>query len=76
MDRSRIPLLLVIACALAGVLCTVSHNSAATFRLPIFQLWMAAIVFGVAVVIGVISAAAPAWLASRRSVVESMRYVG
>jgi putative ABC transport system permease protein len=66
----------LLAWVTAGVLCTVSHNSEAPFRLPLFQLWMGAIVFGVAVVIGVISAALPAWLASRRSVVQSMRYSG
>jgi ABC-type antimicrobial peptide transport system permease subunit len=37
---------------------------------------MAAMIVGVAVVIGVLSAAVPAWFASRRSVVESMRFTG
>jgi putative ABC transport system permease protein len=66
----------VLACAGAAALCAASHNSDFQFRLPLFKSWMAAIILAVAVGIGVISAAAPAWLASRRSVVESMRYSG
>jgi putative ABC transport system permease protein len=66
----------VIGCSAAALICYLSFKSNSPFRLPLFRLWMAAMIVGVAVVIGVLSAAVPAWFASRRSVVESMRFTG
>ena len=66
----------MLGCAAAALICYASYKSNFPFRLPLFRLWMAASIVGVAVTIGVLSAAVPAWFASRRSVVESMRYAG
>jgi putative ABC transport system permease protein len=66
----------IVGCVAAGMICWASHNSLSANRLPLFHSWMAAILLAVAVVIGVISAAAPAWFASRRSVVDAMRTAG
>jgi putative ABC transport system permease protein len=61
---------------LAWGLCYLSFHSTASFRLPMLKPWMAAAVVGFAVVMGVISAAMPAFFASRRKIVDSMRYSG
>jgi len=65
-----------IGCVAAFAICSASYHSLSANRLPLFHPWMAAIVLAVAVVIGIISAAAPAWFASRRSVVDAMRNAG
>jgi putative ABC transport system permease protein len=66
----------VIGGAAAWVLCYLSFNSTFSFRLPMLKPWMAGAVVGFAVVMGIVSAAAPAFFASRRKIVESMRYSG
>jgi putative ABC transport system permease protein len=60
----------------AALLCYLSFHSNASFRLPLLRPWMTGCVVLVAVVIGVISAAGPAFFASRKQIVESMRYSG
>jgi putative ABC transport system permease protein len=65
-----------IGAGLAWVLCYLSFNGDYTFRLPMLKPWMAGAVVGFAVVMGLFSAAAPAFFASRRKIVDSMRYSG
>ncbi len=66
----------LLGCLTATLICHASYNSQVQFRLPLFRPWMSGVVLVIAVVIGIFSAAPPAWFASRRSVVESMRYAG
>jgi putative ABC transport system permease protein len=65
-----------IGSLIAMGLCYVSHYGTSNIRLPLLQPWMMLAIVGVAVLIGLVSAVLPAFLASRRPVVESMRYVG
>jgi len=66
----------LLGCLAATLICRASYNSSVQFRLPLFRPWMSGTVLAIAIVIGIFSAALPAWFASRRSVVESMRYAG
>ena len=66
----------VIGGAMAWLLCNWSYHSTASFRLPMLKPWMAAAVVGFAVVMGLASATLPAFFASRRKIVDSMRYSG
>jgi putative ABC transport system permease protein len=66
----------IIGGALAWVLCYFSFHSNADFRLPMLKPWMAGAVIVFAVVMGICSAASPAFFASRRKIVESMRFAG
>jgi putative ABC transport system permease protein len=66
----------IIGAGLAWALCDISFHSNADFRLPMLKLWMGGAVIAFAVVMGIFSAAAPAFFASRRKIVESMRFAG
>jgi putative ABC transport system permease protein len=66
----------IIGGGLAWALCDLSFHSNADFRLPMLKSWMAGAVIAFAVVMGVCSAAMPAFFASRRKIVDSMRYAG
>ncbi len=49
---------------------------AGMFPFPLLDAPMAALVIAVAIVVSLVSAAVPAWFASRRNVVESLRFAG
>jgi putative ABC transport system permease protein len=73
-------LLSLVGGTIGGVMawgfCYLSFHSTQSFRLPMLKPWMAGAVVGFAVVMGIFSAALPAYFASRRKIVESMRYSG
>lgn len=51
-------------------------QDAGGFPFPLLSATMASLLVGASVIISVMSAAVPAWFASRRNVVESMRFTG
>jgi putative ABC transport system permease protein len=73
-------LLSLVGGTIGGVMawgfCYLSFHSTQSFRLPMLKPWMAGAVVAFAVVMGIFSAALPAYFASRRKIVESMRYSG
>ena len=66
----------VLGAGFAYGLCYLSFHSTVSFRLPMLKGWMAGAIVVAAVFIGVVSAVLPAFFASRRNILDSMRYSG
>ncbi|MGA2229504.1 MAG: FtsX-like permease family protein [Tepidisphaeraceae bacterium] len=66
----------VIGGACAWLICDLSYHSNFSLRLPMLKPWMAGAIVAFAVIMGVCSAVLPAYFASRRKIVDSMRYAG